>query len=235
MSHAATHSGPRPRLGAGRGPRLTGLPIGGGLYTVILHPELRIAPPYTEWTFAGNITRMPEFTAPALGNKNNLVTVDADIPANANGVLYALGAFSGGLTLYVENNTLCYEYNLFEIMRTRICAQDTLSAGKAKIAVGTTYVVHKPGGPLKIAMQVNGKDVRTITRVNGQEVDKVANIHGVEVGPGIVPVSAPLAFTANDCLDIGTDLGSPVSETYFAKAPFTFNGTIEQMQVKYTQ
>jgi len=61
-----------------------GLPIGGGLYTVVLYPELRIASPYTEWTFAGNITRMPEFTAPALGNKNNLVTVDADIPANAN-------------------------------------------------------------------------------------------------------------------------------------------------------
>ena len=41
---------------------------------------------------------MPEFTAPALGNKNNLVTIDAEIPANANGVLYALGGFSAGLT-----------------------------------------------------------------------------------------------------------------------------------------
>ena len=74
------------------------LPIGGGLWTVAFHPELRIAPPYTEWTFAGDMTRMPEFTAPALGNRHNVVTIDADIPANANGVLYALGAFSGGLT-----------------------------------------------------------------------------------------------------------------------------------------
>ena len=72
-----------------------GLPIGGGLYTVALHPELRITPPYTEWTFFGNITRMPEGTTPSLGSKNNRVTIDADIPASANGVLYALGAFSG--------------------------------------------------------------------------------------------------------------------------------------------
>ncbi len=69
----------------------------------MLHPELRIAPPYTEWTFPGDITRMPEFCAPALGNKPNIVTIDAEIPANANGVLYALGGFSGGLTLYVED------------------------------------------------------------------------------------------------------------------------------------
>ncbi len=57
---------------------------------------------------------MPEFCAPALGNKPNLVTIDADVPANANGVLYALGGFSGGLTCFVEDGILCYEYNLFD-------------------------------------------------------------------------------------------------------------------------
>jgi len=33
-------------------------------------------------------------------------------------------------------------------------------------------------------------------------------------------------FTANDCLDIGVALGSPVSLDYYDKAPFKFNGTI---------
>ena len=64
------------------------------------------------------ITRMPEVAAPALGNKENLVSIDADVPANANGVIYALGGFSGGLTLYVKDGVLSYEYNLFEIQRT---------------------------------------------------------------------------------------------------------------------
>ena len=40
-------------------------------------------------------------------------------------------------------------------------------------------------------------------------------------------------FTANDCLDIGTDLGSPVSLDYFDKAPFAFNGRINEVKVRY--
>jgi arylsulfatase len=35
------------------------LPIGGGLWVPVLHPEMRIAPPYTEWTFSGDTVRMP--------------------------------------------------------------------------------------------------------------------------------------------------------------------------------
>lgn len=49
----------------------------------------------------------------------------------------------------------------------------------------------------------------------------------------VVPVSAPLLFTANDCLDVGIALGSPVSLDYCEKVPFKFNGTIHGMHVKY--
>ncbi|WP_447965844.1 arylsulfatase [Nitrospira sp. Ecomares 2.1] len=189
------------------------LPIGGGLWVVALHPELRKSTPYKEWTFSGDIIRMPEFTAPALGNKPNTVTIDTEISANADGVLYALGGFSGGLALYMEDGTLSYEYNLFEIHRTQIKAKEKLSAGKVKIEVLTSYVEPKPAGPLKIILKVNGK----------------------EVASGIVPISAPLLFTANDCLDIGTDLGSPVSLDYYDKAPFKFDGKIETMHVQYTE
>ena len=187
------------------------LPIGGGLWVPLLHPELRIAPPYTEWTFSGNSVRIPEFCAPALGNKPNVVTIDAEIPANANGVLYKLGANSGGLTCFVEDGILCYEYNLFIIQRTKIRAKQKLPAGKVKIEVETTYVVPKPGGPLNITMKVNGEAVAT----------------------GQVPISAPLIFTANDCLDIGIVHGSPVSLDYYDKVPFKFNGTINQVHVQY--
>ena len=188
-----------------------GLPVGGGLWIPVMHPELRLSPPYTSWTFPGGITRIPEFTAPALGNKPNLVTVEADVPANANGVIYALGGFSAGLACYVKNGVLSYEYNLFELVRTHIKAKDKLPAGKVKIEVETTYVELKPAGPLKVVMKVNGK----------------------EVASGTVPVSAPLLFTANDCLDFGVDLGSPVSVEYYDEAPFKFNGKIDQARVEY--
>jgi hypothetical protein len=49
-----------------------------------------------------------------------------------------------------------------------------------------------------------------------------------------VPITAPLLFTANDCFDIGQDLGSPVSLDYYDQAPFAFNGTIYKTDVKYT-
>ena len=60
-------------------------------------------------------------------------------------------------------------------------------------------------------------------------------VNGAVVAKGQVPISAPLFFTANDCLDIGTDLGSPVSLDYFDKAPFAFNGKIDEVKVKYLQ
>ena len=189
------------------------LPIGGGLWVVVFHPEMRISPPYTEWTFSGDTVRMPEFCAPALGNRPNIVTIDAVIPDNANGVLYKLGANSGGLTCFVEDGILCYEYNLFIIQRTKIRAAEKLPTGKVKIEIETSYVVPRPGGPLKVTMKVDGKIV----------------------AEGTVPISAPLLFTANDCLDIGVALGSPVSLDYCDKAPFKFNGTIEGVQVKYVE
>jgi arylsulfatase A-like enzyme len=191
----------------------SGLPIGGGLWVPALHPELRLAPPYTSWTFPGAITRMPEFAAPALGNKSNVVTVEAYVPANANGVIYALGGFSGGLSCYVKDGKLSYEYNLFEIARTRIKAKEKLPTGRVKIQVETSYVELKPAGPLKVVLKVNGN----------------------EVASGEVPVSAPLGFTANDCLDFGIDLGSPVGIEYYDKAPFKFNGKIVQAHVEYTK
>ena len=58
-------------------------------------------------------------------------------------------------------------------------------------------------------------------------------VNGDVVADGQVPISAPLLFTANDCLDIGIALGSPVSLDYFDKAPFKFNGTIHEMRVEY--
>ena len=125
------------------------------------------------------------------------MSVDADVLTNPNGVIYALGGFSGGPTLYVKDGTLSYEYNLFEIQRTLIKAKDRLPTGKVKIEVETSYVERRPAGPLKVVLKVNGK----------------------EVASGVVPVSAPLIFTANDCLDFGIDLGSPVGIEYYDQAP----------------
>ena len=189
------------------------LPIGGGLWAIVLHPEDLISTPYTKWTFDGPIIGMPEFTAPKLGNRNNIVSTEVDVPENASGVLYALGSFSGGLSCYVKDATLCYEYNLFEIWRTQIKAKDKLPTGKVKVEVESKLVAPKPGAPMDVTLKVNGK----------------------VVAQGRVPITAMLGFTANDCLDLGSDLGSPVSLDYFDQKPFKFNGAIKQTHVEYTK
>jgi arylsulfatase len=187
------------------------LPVGGGLWVPVFHPEFRITPPYTEWEFSGDIVRMPEFCAPALGNKPNVVTMDVDVPVAAEGVLYKLGANSGGLTAFMDGGHLCYEYNLFIVQRTKIRSEDAIPAGRHTIEISTQYAVAKPGGPLDITLSVDGTQVAT----------------------GQVPISAPLLFTANDCLDVGRALGSPVSLDYRDRAPFAFTGTIHRMRVAY--
>jgi len=187
------------------------LPIGGGLWsTAMFHPEDAPASTLTEWTFDAPITRMPESAAPKLGKQDSLVSMEVDVPENANGVLYALAGFSGGITCYVKDGYLCYEFNLFEIQRTKLKSKEKLPTGKVKIEVESKLAA-KIGGPMDITLKVNGKDV-----ANGR-----------------VPTAMSLHFTSNATFDIGADLDSPVSLDYFNQAPFKFNGTIGVTKIAY--
>jgi arylsulfatase A-like enzyme len=188
------------------------LPIGGGLWTAALHPEDGPSTPYTQWTFSGSVGRMPEFAAPKIQRASSTVTMELDVPEKASGVLYALGGFSAGLTCYVQDGTLAFEYNLFMIERTVIQAAEKLPTGKVTVEVQTTRDGAGINAPLDIVLRVNGK----------------------EKGQGRVPMSASI-FTANECLDIGQDLGSPVSQAYYDKAPFAFTGSVLKTTIAYPQ
>jgi arylsulfatase len=146
---------------------------------------------------------MPESAAPKLGKVDSLVTMDVDVPKGANGVLYALAGFSGGVTCYVRDGTLCYEFNLFEITRTKLRASKPLPVGRVKVEVESRLAA-KIGGPMDVALRVNGE----------------------VVGQAQVPAAMSLHFTSNATFDIGTDLDSPVSLDYYDQAPFAFNGSI---------
>jgi len=185
-------------------------PVGGGLWSAVFHPEDAPSNPASEFSYTQEVIAVPEFTAPKLGARSNLVTIETELKDGAEGVLYALGAFSGGLALWVDQGKLSYEYNLFEIERTRITT-DKLPTGKAKIEVETSRTGKDHASPLDVVIRVNG----------------------AEVAKGRVPRSAPLTFTANDAFDVGRDSYSPVSEAYFERRPFAFNGEIDRLNVVY--
>jgi arylsulfatase A-like enzyme len=183
-------------------------PLGAGIW-LRLHPEDRIKTPYTSWTFDDTTTRMPEFSAPAVGNQNNTVTMDLEAGENASGVLYALGGSGGGLSCYMDDGHLCFEYNLMIVYRTVLKSPEKLAPGKHTIVVDTTLQGPKPGAPADIVLSVDGK----------------------EVARGTTKMTVPAAFTASETLDVGVDLGSPVARDYFERAPFKFNGKISQVKV----
>lgn len=183
------------------------LPIGGGMWTRF-HPEDVISSPYRSWRFDATTTRMPEFTAPAVGKRSNRVVIDADLGDQASGVLYALGGSSGGVTLYLDRGTLTYEYNMLIIERTRLRSANPIAPGKHEIEVAET--IPKPGAPAEIVIKVDGQ----------------------EAVRGTVRRTVPGAFTASETFDVGVDLGSPVSIDYAQRAPFRFDGTIRQVNVE---
>jgi arylsulfatase A-like enzyme len=183
------------------------LPIGGAIWTRI-HPEDVVKTPYTKWTFSGSTRRMPEFTAPGLGKKSNTVEIRLETDEKASGVLYALGGASAGLTCYMDDGFLCYEYNLFIVERYAVKSKQRIAAGKHTIVVDTS--LPKPGAPLTVVISVDGKQIAEMTTKR----------------------SAPVAFTASETFDVGVDLGSPVSPSYQERRPFEFDGTIHSVLVE---
>ena len=186
-------------------------PVGGGLWSVVWSPQSAPHNPATEFHYTQDVVGVPEFAGPKVGARSNLVTVTTQLDVNSSGVLYALGAFSGGVALWVDKGKLHYEYNLFEIERTRLQSSSVLPTGKVKIEVETR--IPKPRAAAEIVIRVNG----------------------TEVSKGAVSRTAALAFTANDAFDVGQDSYSPVSEAYFDRKPFKFNGKIDTVHIAYTK
>ena len=156
---------------------------------------------------------MPEFCAPALGNRANLVTIDARrSPRSASGVLYALGGAGGGLTCYLDDGVPLLRVQPLH----RHAHEDPLRRNAAR----------RPG-------QDRGRDRVTPRPGRPARSTSPSRSTASSYATGRVPISAPLLFTANDCLDIGTCLGGPVSLDYYDRAPFPFNGTIRNVNVRY--
>ncbi len=89
-------------------------PIGAGNW-LRLHPEDRVKTPYTALDVQPKYTTHARIHRAGLGRESNRVTIDVEVPDNANGVLYAVGGSSGGLTLYMDNGHLVYLYNMMII------------------------------------------------------------------------------------------------------------------------
>ena len=96
--------------------------------------------------------------------------------------------------------------------RTKLKSSKKLAAGKSVIEI---LLVPQGDGILKTG-------------------DVTMTVNGTTVAKGTVPALANLTMSTEG-MDVGTDLGSPVSMDYYHEAPFAFKGTIENVHVKYLQ
>lgn len=184
----------------------------GAVYQAVIHPTGRVTPRQTAWRFSGDITRIPENAAPNIRSRDHIATVDAEFGERASGVLYAMGGFNGGVSLFMDDGYLAYEYNMLGMCRYKVRSPDRLPAGRHALEIEFTMSEgHAPSRTASYVLRVNGEWIAA-----------------TEVG-----ITVPGAFSACETFDVGCDLGSPVAHEYFDRAPFRFSGTVHEVWLRY--
>ncbi|KAA5542709.1 sulfatase-like hydrolase/transferase [Roseiconus nitratireducens] len=179
----------------------------------VVNPERpSVARGRTSFSYAPGTTRIPEGSAPPIYQRSHTITASLKVSDDgSDGVILAEGGSSGGFTLYVENGKLVYEYNFFGKERNRVVSDTKL-----------------PSGEVEVAMDYQQKPVTKDNPAIGGTVSLTVN--GKRVASGNVPHVVPKRFSATETLDIGSDLGSTVSEAYVA--PHGFSGTITNVDIE---
>ena len=121
-----------------------------------------------------------------------------------------MGGSGGGLSLYLDQGKLVYEYNMMIIERYTARSINRIPAGRHRIDVTTSLASAQPLSPALVVLNVDGQEVARTT----------------------LKRTVPAAFSASETLDVGVDLGSTVSLDYFDRRPVRFDGTIHKVEVK---
>jgi arylsulfatase A-like enzyme len=146
-------------------------------------------------------------------NKSHSVTAEVTVPdSGAEGVVVTQGGSVGGWSLYAHEGRLKYCYNFFGIENYIIAADEPIPAGKHELRMEFAY----DGGGL-----AKGGDVTLY-------------YDGKAVGKGRVDKTEPMAFSADEACDVGSDTGSPASPDY-SPTGNSFTGTIEWVKLDIGQ
>ena len=167
------------------------------------------------FTYRSGVDRLQPAVGPQLGGRAYSITADIDVPiAGADGVIIAQGGRYGGLSLFVKDRHVIYEINAFGNRSGQLVATDPLQPGKAHIVLNLAPSEETQQSDLPFQARQPLPAVGTLS-INGKAEGeaKFANVN--------------LGF--NETLDIGSDLGSPVSREY--KTPDRFSGTVDKVVI----
>ena len=157
----------------------------------------------------GGMGRLSENSVVALKNKSHAVTAEIEVPeSGAEGVIVAQGGAFGGWTLYAHEGKPAYCYNLFGLQQFKVYGESPIPAGDHQVRVEFSY----DGGGL------------------GKGGDAVLFLDGEKVGEGRVDATVPMAFSADETTDIGSDSATPVSDDVTA-GETEFTGRVKWVEI----
>jgi hypothetical protein len=153
--------------------------------------------------------RFTEETTPNVKNRSHSVTADVVVPATgAAGVVVAQGGRFGGWSLYFTDGRVRYDYNYFGLTHFTVGADDQLTPGRHEIRME----FHYDGGG------------------HGRGGNVVLVLDGAKVAEGRVEQTIPYYFSFDETLDVGVDLGTPVTDDYPA-VDNAFAGTVHTVRI----
>ena len=144
-----------------------------------------------------------------LKDKSHSVTANITVPESGGaGVIVTQGGSVGGWTLYAHEGRLKYCYNFFGIDYYIVSADAPIPSGAHEVRMEFSY----DGGGL------------------GKGGDVTLYYDGKAVGKGRVDQTEPMAFSADEACDVGSDTGSPASPDY-GPTGNRFTGTIDWVKL----
>ena len=148
-------------------------------------------PPSRKYSYFPPMSPMPGQVAPGFGGKGWDMTAVVDRPAGAGGVIYASGTENSGMSLFVQDDHLVFDYNCF----------------------GDHHVVVSEG-PLPSGPSVLGVRFRRL----GRDGQATLTVDGVDDGTVAIPFVMVMMSSVGP--SVGYDHGSPVSDRYSGAFPF---------------
>ena len=165
----------------------------------------------TQTLFSG--MRLLENCVLNIKNKSHSVTAKITVPdGGAAGVIVSQGGGVGGWCLYAHEGRLKYCYNFFGIEYYYAVADEAIPTGKHEVRMEFAYDGDGLGKGGEVTLYYDGK----------------------AVGTGRVEQTEPMAFSADEACDVGSDTGSPTSPDYGPHGN-KFTGQIDWVKIDIGQ
>jgi len=161
----------------------------------------------TSFSYRDGMVRIPEGAVPDVKNKSFSITAVLETKAKDQGVIVTQGGLFGGYALLLQGGKPSFRYNMVGVAHYVIGAQQPLPPGRHTLVFDFQY----DGGGI-------GRGGTGTLRVDGKQVAQ-----------GRIERTIPIRISLDEGLDVGEDMGTPVSTDY--DVPFRFTGHLEKVTI----